>query len=247
MRTKQLLLAVAGLFALMAPVNAASVSKSQRNAVVFVANLSQGSALEQAFYTVVQFAAVSIAQTALSPQYNHVKVVHGDDATLSHLSSALEGEADRSGSKAVDLIFVTHGLTDRVLFSNGKKSMSTVRDYILSHLEGTQRGKLRIVFSTACIGASHRGEWRDAGFKAVSGSTGIYADSATSYPAFLGAWVVGAKFSDAVAAANNADPLRTSDNAARLWFNSQGKPEKANQVDSHRVISGNGDLKIGTM
>ena len=95
--------------------------------------------------------------------------------------------------------------------------------------------------------ATHRGEWRDAGFEAASGSTGIYADSATSYPAFLAAWAIGAKFSDAVAAANNADPLRASDNAARVWFNSQGKPEKANQVNSHRVISGNGDLKIGTM
>src|SRR5438046_1740572 len=112
MRMKQLIFAAIGLLALLGPAKAASVSKAQRNAVVFVANLSQGSTLEQAFYTFVQFAAVSIAQTALAPQYNHVRVVHGSDATLSHLSSALEAEADRSGSKAVDLIFVTHGLTD---------------------------------------------------------------------------------------------------------------------------------------
>ena len=32
-----------------------------------------------------------------------------------------------------------------------------------------------------------------------------------------------------------------------IGLNSQGKPDKANLVNSTRVISGNGALKIGTM
>jgi hypothetical protein len=247
MRMTRLFVAALGLLALAGQATAASVSKTQREAVVFVANLAQGSGLEAAFYNFVQFSAAQIAQTALGPLYDHVKVVQGNNATLANLHAALKGEADRGGAKAVDLIFVTHGLTDKVLFSDGKKPMSTVSAEIVSHLNATERGKLRIVFSTACFGATHRSAWISAGFKTASGSTGIYSDSATSYPAFLAAWIIEAKFSDAVAAANNVDPLRVSDNAARVWFNSQGKPDKANLVNSTRVISGNGALKINTM
>jgi hypothetical protein len=247
MHMKRLLAAALGLLALGNHAEAASVSKTQRGAVVFVANLAQGSDFEVAFYNFVQFAAAQIAQTALGPLYNHVRVVQGNNATLANLHVALKAEADRSGAKAVDLIFVTHGLSNKVLFSDGKKSMTTVTADIVSHLNPTERAKLRIVFSTACFGATHRTAWLNSGFKAASGSTGIYSDSATSYPAFLAAWIIEAKFSDAVAAANAADPLRISDNAARVWFNSQGKPDFANQVNSNRVVSGNGALKIGTM
>jgi hypothetical protein len=247
MRVKSLLVAALGLFALGSQADAASVSKTQREAVIFVANLAHGSGLESGFFNLVQFSAVTIAQTALGPLYNHVRVVQGNDATLANLHAALKAEANRSGAKAVDLIFVTHGLDKGVLFSDGKTPMSDVTAAIVSNLNATQRGKLRVVFSTACFGATHRSGWLSAGFKAASGSTGIYADSASSYPAFLAAWIIEAKFSDAVAAANAADPLRLSDNAARVWFNSQGKPEKANLVNSNRVVSGSGALKIGTM
>jgi hypothetical protein len=247
MKTVRLLLCVIAGMAVASFANAASISKSQRNAVIFVANLAQGSSLEQAFYNVVQFAAATIAQGSLGPTYNHVTTIQGNNATLAQLYAALKAEANRSGSKAVDLIFVTHGLSNEVLFSDGKKSMTTVSSAITENLDSTQRSKLRIVFSTACFGASHRTAWTNAGFKTVSGSAGIYADSATSYPAFLGSWVIGTKFSDAVAVANAADPLRVSDNAAKAWFNSKNKPDLANQVNSVRSVRGTGTLTINLM
>lgn len=228
-------------------VQAASISKSQRNAVIFVANLAQGSSLEQAFYNVVQFAAVTIAQGSLGPTYNHVTTVQGNGATLSQLTAALKSEANRTGSKAVDLIFVTHGLSNEVLFSDAKRSMAGVSQAVIDNLNSTQRGKLRVVFSTACFGASHRTAWTNAGFKTASGSAGIYADSGTSYPAFLGSWIVGAKFSDAVGVANAADPLRASDNAAKAWFNSKNRGDLANQVNSMRSVRGAGTLTINLM
>lgn len=247
MKIVRLLFCVITYLAFAGFANAASISKNQRNAVVFVANLAQGSSLEQTFYNFVQFAAATIAQGSLGPTYNHVTTVQGSSATLSQLHAALKSEANRSGSKAVDLIFVTHGLSNEVLFSDGKKSMSTVSQAIVDNLSSTQRSKLRIVFSTACFGASHRSAWTNAGFKAASGSAGIYADSATSYPAFLGSWVVGTKFSDAVGLANAADPLRVSDNAAKAWFNSKNKPDLANQVNSVRSVRGTGTLTINLM
>ena len=61
-----------------------------------------------------------------------------------------------------------------------------------------------MVFSTACFGESHRTAWREAGFKTVSGSKKIYADSAASYVPFLSAWAVGGTFGASVLAANVA-------------------------------------------
>jgi hypothetical protein len=215
--------------------------------VLFVTNLSQGSSIEQAFYSFVQFAAVTIAQTTLSPNYNHLTTVQGNSATLTQLRTALKTAADRSTARAVDLIFVTHGLSNQVLFSNGGKTMAQVRADIVANLTAAQRGKLRIVFSTACFGASHRTEWTTAGFKVVSGSAGIYADSASSYPAFLGSWIVGAKFTDAINLANASDPLRVSDNGAKAWFNSKNRSDLANQVNSVRSVRGSGTLTINLM
>lgn len=244
MITLRLILCVVAGLSFGSFANAASVSKSQRNAVIFVANLAQGTSLEQAFYNLVQFAAVTIAQGSLGPAYNHVTTIQGGSATLAQLHAALKSEANRSGSQAVDLIFVTHGLSNEVLFSDGKKSMTTVSSAIVDSLNDSQRAKLRMVFSTACFGASHRTAWLNAGFKTASGSAGIYADSATSYPAFFGAWVVGTRFSDAVGVANAADPLRVSDNAAKAWFNSQNKADLATQVNSVRSVKGTAALTI---
>ena len=247
MRIARLLLSVVALIAFTGLAGAANVAKSERNAVIFVANLAQGSNIEQAFYNTVQFAAVTIAQGALIPNYNHVTTIQGGSATLAQLHAALKSEANRSGSRAVDLIFVTHGLSDEVLFSDAQRSMASVRQAIQNNLTANQRAKLRMVFSTACFGKSHRIEWTNAGFKTASGSEGVYADSAISYPVFLGSWIAGTAFTNAVTNANNADPLRVSDNAAKLWFNSQGKPNIAALVNSVRSVRGTGSLKIGTM
>src|SRR5262245_36513641 len=113
MRMKRVLAAAIGLLALAGQASGASISKSQRGVVVFVANLAQGSDFEVAFYNFVQFAAAQVAQTALGPLYEHVRVVKGNSATLANLHVALKAEADRSGAKAVDLIFVTHGLSNK--------------------------------------------------------------------------------------------------------------------------------------
>ena len=85
-------------------------------------------------------------------------------------------------------------------------------------------------------------------FNVASGSKGVYADSGTSYPAFLAAWISGQSFAAAVKAANDSDLLRLQDKASALAMKSFGTPEKfINDVDSVRVVKGNGDLKISTM
>lgn len=225
-----------GLLAFASQANA--VSKSQREAVLFVVDLSAGaSGLETGFYQAVTFAAVAVGQTFLTLNYSRVTTVEHQNATLTGLTNALKAAANRSNVKAVDLIFVTHGFAKGVAFADGLKSSVQVQDGITSALSASQRANLRIVFSTACFGESHRANWRAAGFKAASGSQKIYADSALSYPAFLTSWTLGNSFRTAVDDANNADLLRLSDNAAKEYFKAK-KSDFQHQVDSFRVRSG---------
>ncbi|HVE66801.1 MAG TPA: hypothetical protein VNC59_09485 [Thermoanaerobaculia bacterium] len=229
------------------PAPTVSVSKGQRDAVVFLANLVPDEQPAKAFYEFVQFSAEG-AVTVLTPVYRRVHLVKGRNATLAALVGQLNAAASNSAVKAVDLIFVTHGLSDEVVFSDRRASMDAVRMAIESGLSATDRAKLRAVFSTACYGASHRTDWRSAGFNVVSGSRKIYADSALSYGAFLAAWASGQSFASAINIANGSDPLDAQDQAATPVLRKFGfSEEQAKDVDSFRVISGTGDLTINMM
>lgn len=223
------------------------VTKAQRQAVVFVTDLSQGSPAAQAVYDLVEFGAAGLTVPTLGPRYANVTIVQGAAATRTRLRTTLKAAASASGVKAVDLVFVTHGLSGNVVFSGSSTpvAMTAVRDDIQGALTAGERAKLRMVFSTACFGASHNARWLEAGFKVASGGKRIYADSATSYPAFLGTWALGATFGVAVAAANASDPLRLQDNAAKVLLRNEGFPNP--DVDSTRVVSGASSLTIGTM
>jgi hypothetical protein len=222
----------------------ATVTKSQRNAVVFVSDLSTGlSGPEKAFYQGVEKAAYLTAVTILSPVYHSVFQVEGADATEVALRNALSAATSSSSITAVDLIFVTHGLDHGVVFANNTiTSINTVRDDLLAHLSSTQRAKLRIVFSTACFGSSHRAAWIGAGFKAASGSLGVYSDSASSYVPFLGAWALGQSFGSSIIVANLADAFHVWDNLANATF--LPNTNFPGQANSTRAVSGNANLTI---
>jgi len=222
------------------------ISKSQREALVVIAELSQGSAAQRAFYDFVEFNADLLARVNLNPNYNAVTYLEGTQATRAHLSDCLRAIAAKPNVKAVDLIFVTHGLNGSVKFTDQEVSMTTVRNDITGKLSVAQRAKLRMVFSTASFGSTHLTSWLQAGFKVASGSIGIYADSAVSFLPFLIAWANGATFSSAIAAANAADLGHAVDAAAKTVLFFAGFANW-NQVNSHRVMAGATGLRISTM
>ena len=238
-----LLLAVAA-----APAGATtSVSKSQRELVILSTDLSQGGPIERALYDVVEMGGTGLGVTALGTRYNAVHLLQGAGASQANFVTRLDQITARPGVRAVDVIFMTHGLTDNVVFATGGiVAVATVRSMIVANLTMAQRAKLRMVFSTACFGASHRSAWRDSGFKIVSGSREIYADSAASYPAFLSTWTVGGSFSAAIVAANVAGLASGWDPAASLWL-SVSHPSLADQVNSFRLTTGTTSLTINAM
>ena len=248
-RLSILILATLALVALTAsPAGAATpVSKAQREVVILSPGLAQGTALESAFYNFVEFNAIALATATLGTRYNTVHIVRGAAATRGGLANTLDMIASKSTIRAVDLVFITHGLTNKVLLSDGRWTLNEVRDRIQLGLTVADRAKLRMVFSTACFGESHRTAWREAGFKTVSGSKKIYADSAASYVPFLSAWAVGGTFGASVLAANVAGAPSGWDQAASAWYLSRGKPVEASQIDSFRLTSGATGLTIGTM
>ena len=232
------------------PAPVVSISKEQRDAVLFVANLASPKtpSYEQSFYEFVTFAAESLGRSFLVPNYRMVHVVKGKDATLAALTAKLNAAASSQAVKAVDLIFVTHGLNEQVEFADVTRSIDDVKQAIVAALSASDRAKLRVVFSTACFGATHRDGWIASGFRVASGSKGVYADSGTSFPAFLTAWSTGQSFSAAVKAANDSDQLRLQDKEAVSVMKSFGTPDKfLNDVDSVRVVKGNGELTVNMM
>lgn len=241
------LVVVSSLVAGVDSASAASIAKSQRDLLVFVANLSPDEpGPAQAFYNFVEFAAESAATGILGGQYRATHILNGNAASRAGFSNKLDSITNISAVKAVDVIFVTHGLSGSVAFSDQSTSMTNVKNDILAKLTTAQRAKLRMLFSTACYGESHRSKWIASGFKTVSGSKRIYADSALSFVPFLTAWAANQTFQTGVNLANLADPARIQDNAAKgvLWAAGYSKWW---DVDSVRLTSGSTGLKISTM
>ncbi len=221
--------------------NVVPVSKSQRDLLVFIADLSKDSTKElKTLYDTIEAAAEAVATGALKDHYRKVHVVKGADATRAGFSDKLKTIAADSAVKAVDVIFVTHGLSQSVYFSDGGVGINRVKDDIVNKLSASHRAKLRVLFSTACYGSTHLSGWLQAGFKVASGSKLIYADSAVSFPVFVTSWSSGNTFAKVVADANKSDPLDAQDNIAKQVL-------KRNDVDSTRVISGKGDITIATL
>jgi hypothetical protein len=220
------------------------IGKSARELVqiIYVSDGYVGA--ERRLYEFIELSSEALTRTVLGGLYSRLTFVKGSDATLPGLVAALEAATARSRTKAVDLLFTTHGYTNKMQFADGTIRDMDVAEAILEIAPAARLGKLRVVFSTACIGASHRDAWMKAGFTAASGSKGTYADSAVSYVPFLSAWASEKTFAQAIDAANNVDPLHIADNLAKEYYRSKGQDDRADGIDSERVYSGNGRTRI---
>jgi hypothetical protein len=223
------------------------VTKNERELVQIILVSQETSGPEKALYEFIELASESLAGAILGGSYRRITTITKDAATLDGLVAALRAATGRAGIEAVDLLFTTHGLTDKVVFAEGKVPESAVLHALLS-LPAAARRKLRMVFSTACFGRSHLDMWTAAGFTDASGARGVYADSAVSYAPFLTAWALEQTFAEAVDAANAGDVGDAADGVARAFYDADGDPDtSAASIDSTRVREGTGASRLYSM
>lgn len=245
-----------------------SVEKSERHLVhlIDLASSYEGKK-DQTLYEMIEVGANLTTQLGAAPYYGKVTMLEGSQATLPKLKAALNAAAADKSTRAVDLFMSPHGLYATnadsgkygAISFHGDDNVVAMTKVLaeLKKISPARRKKFRIVYSTACYGKDHLPAWIQAGFKAASGSKGIYTDSFNSQPAFLTHWCSLKKtFRQSVDAANASDPTDFWDKAtATRSFKSEKKhkgdanlaavwADIAKKVDSTRVVKGRGSLTI---
>lgn len=219
-------------------------ARRARVLVQLVTLARQGRWYERAAYAAVEDAAVALARHHLQEHYVRRVLLRGAEASSSRLVAALAAATATPGVAAVDLLLQPHGTSRRLLLADGGVEAADLAAAIRRAVPAEHAPALRAVFSTACYGSGHAGDWLSAGFAVATGARGIYADGITSVPALLAAWAGGAEVTTAVAAANASDPWGVQDAVAAGYYRLTGRAGMAAQVDSHRETSGAGDLVI---
>ena len=241
----------------------AKVGKNQRDLVIVThldLNNSDGKGAKAwgTVYNFIERSGVASTKRHLKKHYRKVHVIQTKKrdtektATAAAIAQLLKKVTKRKKTKAVDMIWMTHGLTEgRVDLQHPTKNKNLrtpihatedqdgLATEIRNAVGAEGQAKLRILYSTACFGKSAIKGWLEAGFKVASGSKGVFTDSASSHPKFLKAWKKGKSFRKSVKAANKNQKLDFWDKAAKKL-----KRFKDSNVNSFRVIKGKRCLKI---
>lgn len=226
------------------PFNPQKPVARQNRALVQIISLAQGLVgNDKVLYQFIEQSARDLVRLYLNDKYNRIYVLFGAEATLHNFRSTLNEATANTNIRAVDVMYNMHGTENRFHFHDGTVTEQTFVTE-LQQIPLLQRKKFRAVFSTACYGESCINAWRSAGFDVVSGSEGIYADSAVSFAPFLSKWSNEKPFGMAVKAANDAIGSNLADDVAKTWYSVRGHRSLAADVDSDRVMNGNTDIRI---
>ncbi len=204
----------AGILSLFLSVTArAEVSRDERD-VVLVVDLSTH-AIERYkwFYGQAEEFSIRKAGELLTNFYHEVRIISVRDATLENLQRELAKLADRTATRAIDVIVELHGSPGALTFHEGGYDLKQVRDKLRSTARLST--KLRALYSGACYGTTHADELIAGGFKVASGAVKVNTNGMFDYPAFLKAWTAGETFTSAQTKGNHPYWIRFFDNLAR--------------------------------
>ncbi len=205
----------------------ADVSKNERTLLV-VANLSTwGQPRLQWLYEWLDQNAVTVAKLLMAPCYRQILTIKGAQATRSGFVDEIIRLAQDPQTKVLDVFLSLHGLRDVLYFQDGPVESSAVGEELR---QADLQQRLRLLYSTACYGASHAADFVKAGFRVASGAMGLNANGPYDFPTQLLHWRAGETYRLAVRRANNRVFLETHDAIARgLGFN---------DVNSEKAIEG---------
>jgi len=179
-------------------------------------------------------------QATLGDDYRKIVKLYGSNATLTKLINALRTEGAKSYIHRIDLIVMLHGSPGKLMFKDGTKSTSVVRDRIK---ELNLAGKLRLLYNTSCYGDSHSKHFLEAGFDSAIGSKKVNANAAVEFPVLLSLWQFNNTIQQCLAP---SIPLTGPADAAARAFGHLTNAVWKNDVDSRKVLRGNKNLRITT-
>jgi len=171
--------------------------------------------------------AVLVANMLMRPVYRVVESLTEDRVTLTGFVDRVVQLALDPQTQALDVFLVMHGSETRLFFDDVSVTTADLSEMLkaadLAH-------RLRLLYSTACYGASHAQDFVKAGFRTASGALAVCANGPYDFPTQLLKWGTFSTYRSAMAAGNNAVFRVIHDNAARLMG--------FTDVNSEKVIAG---------
>ena len=215
-----------------------STVERDRRAVVVALRLSAGGAANLKWlYRGLEAGGAREARQILAPGYRVVEVVDGSDVTAASLVGSIARLAADDTIDVVDVVLVVHGLSGRLEFSRDEvRTAASIADDLTA---SGAAPKLRLMYSSACYGATHAGPLLGAGFTTVIGAKKKNTTGLSEFRALLRAWVAGTSAGAALAGADKPVPRWFWDTVARV----AGRMSK---VDSHKELAGDPGITISS-
>ena len=185
-------------------------------------------------YNLIDYGA-SLLFDSVRAQYGASEMLFGNQATVDGFVRTLDQIASASGIDAVDLMVNLHGGEDGSLaFADRTVPLGELAGTLRS--AGAAKGKLRVVYNTACFAKAQLDAWLAAGFRVVNGAIGSNANGFIEYPGFVANWTGGMPFGDAVERASQGALTGIWDSVQRFFG--------AGSTDSRKVIAGERAITI---
>jgi hypothetical protein len=188
-------------------------------------------------YRLLELAAIYVARLMLGLAYRRVYALTGDRASAETFVSALATLAADPQTRAVDVLLHLHGEHQILWFADRAVYLDQLQALIAGQLpELGLRGRLRLLYSTACYGAEHAVAFVDSGFRVASGAIAVNANGPWDYPVQLLFWGLGVPYRTALSAGNNRLIARIHDWVARKL--------RFEDVNSIKTAAGDGATRI---
>jgi hypothetical protein len=221
------------------------ISREQR-ALLLVSQLTQGIPENQQWlYRFIEAAGRSVSEITLKDDYapDQYRALLDDMATSDNLLATLAELGARSDILAIDLLVLLHGSPDRLEFQD----RSWFAPDMAAELAGLGISpKLRLIYSTACYGATHNDDFLQAGFKTAIGALKVNTNSAFELPMLLNLWALGKNIKDALRLGDKPATRKLADEAAKAFGRASDAPW-VKEVNSQKLLSGNAALTIETI
>jgi hypothetical protein len=204
--------------------------------LLVVANLSKwGDSRFLQLYEWLDSNAVNLANVLMRLHYREIDTLVGSEATRQNFVDRTAALAHDTQTRAVDVFLHLHGLPGELFFEDSPVATSE----LAAELKAADlKQRLRLLYSTACYGASHAPDFVKAGFRVASGSKAVNANGPYDYPAQLLNWSLGKTYRMTVQAGN-------------AWLFREGLDAVARalgfaDIDSDKVIEGRVLTRIST-